>query len=196
MEGVAHNLGTLDETQGDQNLLIEDNPGAGETLRGCGSASLVECFGRMGTQSNASAPATRVSGEDEGGASSLHTDPCQVASPNLSQILPQDSSQVRDAPRVDTRLRPDDLPNKCKDEETPATEPKREQYDVSWFETRWNCSTKSTSQLPQEQSADPEHNTYYQDTSHGPSEAPWIYVINELRSIQFAFEQLSTKDPD
>ena len=52
------------------------------------------------------------------------------------------------------------------------------------------------SQLSQERSADPEQTTYYQDTSHGPSEAPWIYVMSELRSIQFAFEQLRTRIDD
>ena len=46
------------------------------------------------------------------------------------------------------------------------------------------------SELPPEWSADPENAACYQDASNGPSEAPWVYVMNELRSVQFACEQL------
>ena len=47
MEGAAHNSVDLDETQQDEDLLSDANPGAGDTVRGFGSASLVECFGRI-----------------------------------------------------------------------------------------------------------------------------------------------------
>ena len=58
VEGVAHNLVDLDETQEDEDLLSDANLGAGETLRGLGSASLVECLGWMGAQPNTTASAT------------------------------------------------------------------------------------------------------------------------------------------
>ena len=44
--------------------------------------------------------------------------------------------------------------------------------------------------LPPERSADLETTTCYQDTRSGPSKAQWIYNMSELRSVQFACEQL------
>ena len=50
-----------------------------------------------------------------------------------------------------------------------------------------------TSELPPERSADPGTAAYYQKTSSGLREAPWVYVMNELRSVQFACEQLRSR---
>ena len=44
LEGVAHNSDDLDETQRDKNQPNNNNPGAGETQKGYGRASLVKCL--------------------------------------------------------------------------------------------------------------------------------------------------------
>ena len=95
---------------------------------------------------------------------------------------------MQEPPRVDTYLRYDEPSNKCKEEETLTPALKREEFDVkeepeSPGLREWeNIQSSQPSQLPPERSADPENATCYQDTRGGPSEAPWIYVMNELRS--------------
>ena len=65
MDGVAHNSKNLDETQKDDDPQDNSNPGADETLRGYGRASLAECLERMGAQPNTTTPATGASGEGQ-----------------------------------------------------------------------------------------------------------------------------------
>ena len=55
------------------------------------------------------------------------------------------------------------------------------------------AQTSQPSELPLERSADPGTSVYYQDTRSRPSEALWTCVMNELRPVQFACEQLRTR---
>ena len=75
MEGVADNSVDLDEAQGDEDLLNNANPAAGEILRGFGAASLLECLGRMGARPNTTASATCHSGEGQRDISPPQTNP-------------------------------------------------------------------------------------------------------------------------
>ena len=165
---------------------------------GFGSASLKECLKRIGAQPRTTIPATCASGEGSKD-SSLSTNPRQVMSPKPDRTFPQDPFHVQEAPRVDVYLRPDEPSNKCKEEETSASEPKREEYDIKeepespGLREGVAAHPSQPSQLPPERSTDPARATYYQDTSSGPSEAPWVYVMSELRSVQFAWEQLRTR---
>ena len=76
MEGNAHNSVDLDETHENENQ-YKDNPGAGETQGGYGSASLTECLERLGAQPNTTTSATCHSEEGSRDTSSLPTDPSQ-----------------------------------------------------------------------------------------------------------------------
>ena len=123
-------------------------------------------------------------------------------SSNSSQTLPQDPFHVQRPPRVETYLRSDEPSNKREEEEETSTPaPKREELDVKeepespgLRESPGETTQPSQpSQLPPERSADPENTTCYQDTSSGSSEAPWVYVVKELRSVQFDCEQLRTR---
>ena len=76
-QGVARNSVDLNETQEEENLCHENDFGAGETSMGYGSASLAECFDRMGTQPNTTNPATCASGEGNIGHS-LYTNPHRI----------------------------------------------------------------------------------------------------------------------
>ena len=59
-DGVAHISIDLDETQEhvEQELHDDVSPGVDEILGGYGSATLLECLGRLGAQPNTSTPAT------------------------------------------------------------------------------------------------------------------------------------------
>ena len=101
-------------------------------------------------------------------------------SPNSKQNHPQDPFNVRKGPWVDTFLRPDEPSDKCKEEEMLASAPKREELDAKeepespGLGEGEPTQPSQTSQLPPEWSVDPERATHYQDTSSGPTEAPWV----------------------
>ena len=141
---------------------------------------MVECLGRMGAHPNTIGSATCHFGEGQGDVSPPHTNLPQVINPSLSQTLLQGSARAHDSPQEDTYVQPVD--HQYKKEETPDSKPEQEQYDVKEESESPSLGEKGTaqssqpSQLPQEWSADPARNTYYQDTRQGPSEAPWIYV--------------------
>ena len=77
--------------------------------------------------------------------------------------------------------------------------PKKEEFDVKEEPESPGLGEGATAQasqpsvLPQERSCDAEASVPYQDTRSGPRQAPWIYVRNELRSVQLACEQLRTQ---
>ena len=144
--------------------------GADKVLKGISSASLAECLDRIGAQPNTSIPATCATGSGNIG-NSPYANPGQVMSPDSRQNLPQDALHVRELPRVETHLRPNEPSDKCKEEETPASVPKREEFDVTEepespsLGERETSQPSQSSQLPPERPADPEHATYYQETS-------------------------------
>ena len=70
------NEGDLDETP-DNDMYHDADPGAGEIQGGNGSATLLECLGRLGAQTTS---ATCHSGESSRDTRSLPTDPSQVMS--------------------------------------------------------------------------------------------------------------------
>ena len=152
---------------------------------------MLECLERLGEQCNPVNPATCASGESNIG-NMPQTDPRQVVSPNSNQTL-------QDPPQLDAYLRPEELSRKRKEEETPTLAPKREEFDVKEEPEspglREGDITQASqpSELPQERSVDPGTEAYSQDASGGPSDASWIVVMNELRSVQFACEQLRTR---
>ena len=68
----------------------------------------------------------------------------------------------------------------CKEE---VTTPEPEQFDVK------EVPDEEVEELYFDRlSSDPMHIPYMQDTSNGPSEAPWIWAMSELRSTQHDIE--------
>ena len=126
LEGVAHDSIDLDETQGDDQY-DDANSGADETLSGYGSATLLECLGRLGAQPNTTTPATCHSEGGKGEAPPNQTDPPQVMSQNLSQTLHQDSAPVHHPSPVNTHVQSVD--HQHKKEETSETK-HEELFDV------------------------------------------------------------------
>ena len=158
---------------------------------------MLECLGRLGSQPNTTIPATCHSEGGKGEAPPNQTDPPQVMSPNLSQTLHQDSAPVRHPPPVDTHVQSVD--HQHKKEETSESKPQQELFDVKeepespGLREDGTARSSQPSQLPQERPSDPASNVYYQDTSQGTNEAPWSYVMNELRSVQYSFELLRSR---
>ena len=194
-DGVARNSVDLDETLEGENLRHVNDSGADEISKGISSATLAECLNRMGAQTSTRIPATYAMREGNVGGPP-YTNSGQIMSPNSRQNLAQDPLHVRELPGVEIHIRPNEPSDKCKEEKTRASVPKREEVDVEEepefpsLVERETPQPSQSSQLPPEQSADPEHTTYYQDTRTGPSEAPWVYVMNREKSVQFACEQL------
>ena len=103
-------------------------------------------------------------------------------SPNLDQTQPQSPASTHDPPPVDMSQQPN---QECKEE---VSTPEPEQLDVK--------------EVPEEEgeepyvdrpSSDPMHIPYMQDTRDGPSEAPWIWTLSELRSTQHEIETLRSR---
>ena len=128
LDGVARNSTDLDETQEhvEHEVHEEANPGADEALGGYGSASLLECLGRLGAQPNTSTPATCHTEGGQGEAPPYQTDSLQVMSPNQGQHLPQDSAQVHN-PSANPHVQSVD--RQCKKEETSETKLEQEMFD-------------------------------------------------------------------
>ena len=101
--GRSHDSIDLDETQEGDDQYDDANSGTDETLRGYGSATLLECCRRLGAQPNTTALASKGSKRE---APPNQPDPPQVMSPSLSQTLRQDSAPVRHPPPVDTHIQP------------------------------------------------------------------------------------------
>ena len=168
---------------GNQDGVARNSANLDGTLEGVGLRHVhdfAEGLDRMGAQPNSSIPATCATGSGNIG-DPPYTNPGQVMSPNSRQNLPQDSLHVRELPKVETHLQPNEPSYK---EETPASVPKREEFDVKEkpkspslpMEERETSQPSQPSHLPPERSADPD-----QDTSSGPSEAPWLYVMNRTK---------------
>ena len=116
-------------------------------------------------------------------------------SPSTSQTLPQDPFRTQEPPRVETSVGPENSSTQCKEEETLSSAPKQEEFDVKDEPESLGLGEGATSQprqpsmQPPERSNDPEVSIPYEGTRTGLSQAPWTYVMNELRSVQFASEQ-------
>ena len=160
-----------------------------EIRGGYGSASLTKCLNIMAGRINTTIPATCASGESDVDNLS-QANPRQVMSPSSSQTLSQDPSHVQVPPPVEAYLRPEEPSSTCKEEETPTSVLKREEFDVKEEPESPSLKEGETthwgqpSELPPERSADPGTAAYYQVASSGPREAPWVYVMNELRPVQ------------
>ena len=107
------------------------------------------------------------------------------------RLWAQDPFRMQEPPRVDTNVRPENSSTRSKEEETPTSVHKKEEFDVKeepaspGLGEGVTAQTSQPSALPQEQSYDPEVSVLFQDTRSGLSQAPWTYVMNELRSVQF-----------
>ena len=141
--------------------------GAGETSSGLGSASLAECLDRTETQPNTTSPATCASGEGNIG-SSPHANPRHVMSPEPSQTLLRIHSMYKN-PSV-----------KYTKEETPPQCPRGKNSTLKRNQSLPVCEKERLNQVNQ-------------DISSRPSDVPKIYVMNELRSVQFVCEQLRAR---
>ena len=113
--------------------------------------------------------------------------------PNLGQTIPKDSASAHDPPPTDTYHQPKQ--SGCKEEGVSTPKLEQDQFDVKEVKevkpkssTVGGVETAQASQSSQRQSSDPTCEAHYQDTSRGPCEAPWIYAMNEQRSVQHAVE--------
>ena len=184
---VVRDSADLDDTI-DNDLYHDADPGVDEIQGGHGSASLRECLGR--TEAHSTSP-TCHSGEGLRDTRPLSADPSQAMNPNLDQTFPQDSATTHDPPQTDAYHQPKE--SECKEEGIPTPRPEQEQYDVEEEPESPRVGEEGTaqsSQFPQGRSSDPMQEAYYQDTSRGPCEAPWIYAMNELRCLQHSVAQL------
>ena len=159
---VAHNQEDLDQTREEEDTYHDANPGIGEFHGGFGSASLRESLGRV-AQSSTTPSATCHSGEGVGENATHMSNPSQVMSPKTEQNPSQDSTSAHGPPAEDTSY-PSQNRERKEDDPTPKYEHEQEQFDVK---------EEPGEDFPPIGSSDPMCITYCQDTSAGPSEAPW-----------------------
>ena len=115
--------------------------------------------------------------------------PQDPTSAHEGQTLPQDPASAHDPIPTDTHHQPKE--SKCKEEGVATPKLEQKQYDVKEERespTAGNAETFQVNQSSQGRSSDPSREVYYQGASRGRREAPWIYVMNELRSVQHAVE--------
>ena len=167
---MAHHSEDIDKTVDGEAIYHDANLCVDEIQGGFGSASLRECLGRIPQLATSSA----TLGDS---MSPHHTNPPQVMSPSPDQTQPQNPASMHDPPPVDTNQQPK---RECKEE---VSTPEPEQFDVK--EVPEEEGEESFVDRP---SSDPMHIPYMQDTSDGPSEAPWIWAMSELRSTQHDIE--------
>ena len=115
-------------------------------------------------------------------------------SPNLGQALPQPSASMHDPPLTDTHHQPKEQEYKGEGFPTPKSNKNNTMSNLEEPESPGlEEGTAHASQSPQERSSGPMQEVHYQDASRGPCEAPWIYAMNELRSIQHSIVQLRSQ---